>query len=125
MARPRKDKIVCKLPQYQMFGTKGPDKKKEPDYIVMTVEEYESIRLMDYEGLTQEQSASKMEIGRSTFQRIYDDARKKVANSMVEGNTIVIDGGDYIICREHGKRVFCNQKGCGFRQELQLSAKER
>lgn len=111
MARPRKDKIVCQLPEYSCFGPKGIEVQKA---VNMTVEEYESIRLMDYEGLTQEQSAEKMEIGRSTFQRIYEDARKKVAVSLIDGTTIIIEGGDYMICPEHGKRKNCKRKGCRF-----------
>jgi len=106
LARPRKGKMVCELPKFERFGPKG---QSSPEHLVMTVEEYESIRLMDYEGMTQEESAKMMTIGRSTFQRIYDDARKKIAQSLVDGVTIVIEGGDYKICKETG---VCQQRGC-------------
>jgi len=111
LARPRKGKIVCELPKFERFGPKG---QGSLTHIVMTVEEYESIRLMNYEGLTQEESAKMMAIGRSTFQRIYDDARKKIAQSLVDGITIVIEGGDYKICKDMGK---CQQRGCCRQQQ--------
>ncbi|MBS7527216.1 DUF134 domain-containing protein [Fusibacter paucivorans] len=114
MARPRKGKIVCEMPKYARFGPKGQGYTGNAN-LVMTVEEYESIRLMDYEGMNQEESAKKMEIGRSTFQRIYDDARKKIAQSLVEGRTINIEGGDYKICENLGE---CRKGGCCRRQQI-------
>lgn len=116
MARPRKGKIVCELPKYERFGPKG---QSSQAHIEMTVEEYESIRLMDYEGLNQEESAKMMAIGRSTFQRIYDDARKKIAQSLVEGVTVFIEGGDYKICKEMGE---CKKRSCCRRSEADATS---
>jgi len=64
----------------------------------MTVDEYETIRLIDLEGMTQEECADKMDVARTTIQRIYNDARKKLAKSLVDGNRIQIGGGDYKLC---------------------------
>jgi predicted DNA-binding protein (UPF0251 family) len=64
----------------------------------MTVEEYEAIRLMDLEGLTQEECAQTMNVARTTVQRIYMDARRKLAQSLVQGNILKIEGGDYQLC---------------------------
>ena len=108
MARPRKGKVVCEMPKILRFGPKGQGHIHHAN-LVMSVEEYESIRLMDYEGLNQEESAKKMEIGRSTFQRIYDDARKKIAQSLVDGRNIIIEGGDYKICEDFEE---CSRLGC-------------
>jgi predicted DNA-binding protein (UPF0251 family) len=58
-------------------------------------EEYEALRLADYEDLTQEEAAMKMNISRPTFTRLYDKARKKVAEAFVEGKAIIISGGTY------------------------------
>ena len=63
--------------------------------VILLYEEYESIRLSDYEGLTQEQSAARMAISRPTFTRIYEQARRTVARAFVEGKVIFIEGGDY------------------------------
>ncbi len=54
-------------------------------------EEMEAIRLADYESLYQEEAASKMEISRSTFSRILNSARKKIAEALIEGKVIEIE----------------------------------
>ncbi len=59
----------------------------------LLLEEYEAIRLLDYQMLNQEQAAEYMEISRPTLTRIYEEARQKVAASFVEGRDIVIRGG--------------------------------
>lgn len=63
--------------------------------VILLFEEYESIRLSDYEGLTQEQSAKKMNISRPTFTRIYEKARRTIARAFVEGKAIFIEGGNF------------------------------
>ena len=63
--------------------------------IELLFEEYESIKLTDYEGLTQEQAAERMNVSRPTFTRIYEKARKTIAQSFVEGKAIIIKGGDF------------------------------
>jgi len=57
-------------------------------------DEYESIRLLDYEGMTQEQAAVKMNVSRPTLTRIYEKARKTIATAFVEGKIILIEGGN-------------------------------
>lgn len=64
--------------------------------VVLLFEEYESLRLADYENLTQEEAAQKMNISRPTFTRLYDKARKSIAKAFVEGKAIFIQGGSYI-----------------------------
>lgn len=79
----------------------------------MQHEEYETIRLLDYEGLMQEQAAEKMNISRSTLARIYENARKTLAKEFVESKTIVIDGGVvdfgkmWYRCRKCNKLIDC------------------
>jgi len=59
-------------------------------------EEFEALRLADYENLTQEEAAVKMNISRPTFTRLYDKARKNIAKAFVEGKAIIIRGGSFI-----------------------------
>lgn len=97
MPRPRKWRRVCRLPGTAGFGPLGgmPD----PDRIVvMTVDEYETIRLIDLEGFTQEECARQMEVARTTVQGIYDNARRRLADSLVNGKVLIIEGGNYILC---------------------------
>ncbi|MBV5314815.1 MAG: DUF134 domain-containing protein [Prolixibacteraceae bacterium] len=69
---------------------------KKSEKIRLFLEEYESIRLLDFENMTQEEAAIHMEVSRPTLTRIYENARKKVARSLVEGVDVVISGGEYL-----------------------------
>ena len=68
--------------------------------MVLLVDEYEAIRLIDLEGLSQEECAQQMEVARSTVSAIYDSARKKIAQSIVGGRRLTIEGGNYRLCSE-------------------------
>ncbi|HEY50435.1 MAG TPA: DUF134 domain-containing protein [Dehalococcoidia bacterium] len=65
--------------------------------VCLTVEEAEAIRLKDFEGLEQEQGAEKMNISRPTFQRVLGAARKKIADALLNGKAIRIEGGNFEI----------------------------
>lgn len=108
MPRPVKGRRVCCLPESTVFGPKGPVNKDE--IITMTVDEYETIRLIDLENMTQEECAARMNVARTTVQRIYMNARRKLATSLVEGVFLKIEGGDYELCTED---EFVT--GCGMR----------
>ena len=109
MARPKKWRKVCCLPENSKFGPLN-EKSNQENYITMTVDEYETIRLIDLEGFTQEECANQMNVARSTVQGIYNDARKKLAESLVNGNVLWIEGGEYQLCDGHGKS--CIHGGC-------------
>ncbi len=108
MARPIKWRKVCRLPESNKFGPLGSTLDNK-DCINMKVDEYETIRLIDLEGLTQEECADQMNIARTTVQGIYMRARKKLAESLVNGKTLIIEGGKYQLCSGHGQR--CG-RGC-------------
>ena len=114
MPRPRKWRKVCCLPQRNLYGPlSGSDIGSE--IITMTVEEYETIRLIDLEGLTQEECAEWMSVARTTVQKIYNDARIKLAESLVNGNILKIEGGDYKLYeseQKYGCRR-CRRSRCG------------
>ncbi|MBQ8603266.1 MAG: DUF134 domain-containing protein [Oscillospiraceae bacterium] len=95
MPRPIKYRRVCRMPQCTEFI---PVENSKPVAVVLTVDEYETIRLIDREGRSQEDCAMQMQVGRSTVQRIYNSARKKLADALVGGMTIRIEGGDYRLC---------------------------
>lgn len=66
--------------------------------VVLTMDEYEAIRLIDFEAYTHEQCAKQMDISRTTATEIYESARYKLADSLVNGKTLVISGGQYRLC---------------------------
>lgn len=105
------------MPKVYIFGPMGIDYTENvKECIIMTVEEYETIRLMDVECLNQEEAAEIMDVARSTFQRIYDIARKKIAESLIYGKVLKIEGGDYKICDEVDSISGCNGRGCRHRR---------
>jgi uncharacterized protein len=108
MARPIKWRRVCCLPESNRFGPLNLQANDE-NHVRMTIDEYETIRLIDLENMTQEECASRMNIARTTVQGIYNDARKKVAESLVNGKVLWIEGGEYELCDGLGKS--CGQSG--------------
>ncbi len=67
--------------------------KKDLNEIVVTLDEFEAIRLYDFEGLDQEKAAKRMKVSRPTFSRILSSARRKIAHSLVELKALKIEGG--------------------------------
>lgn len=99
MARPAKRRIICGVPLENEFGPlHSPRKNRET--IIMQLDEFETIRLIDFERLTQEECALQMNVARTTIQGIYESARMKLASSLVEGKRIVIQGGTYDFCKD-------------------------
>ncbi len=63
-------------------------------YVILNLDEYEAIRLLDYEHHTQEEAAVKMGVSRPTLTRIYERARMTFATALVEGRELLIGGGE-------------------------------
>ncbi len=109
MARPTKWRKVEFIPVVQYFA---PCDVAENDLNenVIRIEEIESIRLKDLEGMEQEECAEKMEVSRQTFQRILNVARAKLADSLINGKAIRIEGGNFtrnicpVKCLDCGKQ---------------------
>lgn len=108
MPRPKKWRMVCCLPETNRFGPLNGIISNE--CVTMTVDEYETIRLIDLEGMKQEECSEQMNIARTTVQGIYDAARKKIAESIVNGKNLIIEGGEYMICDGRGRH--CGGMGC-------------
>ncbi len=104
MPRPQRCRRICFLPKNDTFN---PQISKNDEPVVLTLDEYEVIRLVDLEEKTHEQCAAQMDISRSTVQEIYENARRKLAACLVYGRKMVISGGNYRVC--DGKEF----KNCG------------
>ena len=113
MPRPVKCRKVCHFPNVLEFLPADDAEKHTP--IILTVDEYETIRLLDKNGYSQEQCAVSMQIARTTVQRIYEIARKKIADALIDGHPLKIEGGDFRIC--NGQSSNCSLGGC-YKQEF-------
>jgi len=80
--------------------------KGVPD-VVLSVDEYEAVRLADYKKLKQEEAAARMNISRPTFTRLIDSARQKIAQALVAGRAIRIEGGDFVFLRNRARCIRC------------------
>ncbi|MFQ5953003.1 MAG: DUF134 domain-containing protein [Candidatus Omnitrophota bacterium] len=92
--RPRKKKIIREQPRIDHFSPRG--RPGRPEESVITIEEYETIRLADQLGLPQKKAAQMMGISQQSFSRIIRNARKMIADAIVNAKIIRIEGGDYI-----------------------------
>ena len=112
MPRPPRCRRICDAPQVDTFCPQG---HEEAAPILLTLDEYEVIRLVDLEQRTHQQCAAQMDISRSTVQEIYESARRKIAACLVYGRKLVITGGSYRICGGQ-EQARCKQ-GCRTKSE--------
>lgn len=114
MPRPIKWRKVENLPEYRYFIPTNVD-SEDLEENILKIEELEAIRLRDLQGLEQEECANKMKISRQTFQRVYNEAKAKVADSLVNGKAIKVSGGNFTqnICT-----LVC--RNCGFKWEKRV-----
>lgn len=108
MPRPQKCRKVCSLPANSGFNPVRGSKKLPA--VVLTVDEYEALRLIDKEGFSQEECGTYMKVARTTVQQIYTSARKKIADALVDGLPLKIEGGNYRLC--DGDEEYCDCGGC-------------
>lgn len=101
MPRPVKERNVCCIPRSCSFGPLN-ECGGAQETVCMTVDEYETIRLIDLIGCTQEECAKRMAIARTTVQMIYNEARRKTADALVNGKSLHIQGGHYRLCDGSG-----------------------
>ena len=93
MARRQQCRRIGAYPNCWLFS---PEEESQGT-VLLSLDEYECIRLLDREGLTQEQCAASMGVGRTTVTAIYDSARRKLAEVLVEGKALRIGGGSYTL----------------------------
>lgn len=106
MSRPQKSRKVLSPPIMKGFKPFGiPLCKTES--VIIKFEEYESLKLINYDGLQQEQAAQQMNVSRPTFTRIYNRALNLIAKSFVEGKAIEIQGGNFEFDKEWFRCTKC------------------
>lgn len=106
MPRPTKCRRICRYPEALAFH---PQNGQEREAVILTLDEFETIRLLDREGLSQEEASLQMDVARTTVQRVYENARKKLADMLVLGLPLRIEGGDYRLC---GGDSLCPRQNC-------------
>ncbi len=106
MARPTRSRKICREPLFKEFapvlGVSG-DNAEEKEAIILSLDEYEVIRMVDLRGVTHEQCAAHMGISRTTVTEIYEGARRKIADMIVNGKSLHIEGGNCFVCNGRGK----------------------
>lgn len=117
MPRPQRCRRVCEEPEFNVFS---PDGIPNNAIVTLTVDEYEVIRLIDLEQLNHAQAAERMNISRPTATEIYNAARIKIADCIVNGKKLVVSGGNYSLCsggicgkqcKRQNQTIVCNKKG--------------
>jgi len=106
MSRPKKKRKVNHPPKmlgFKPFGIRFCD----TEHIIMQYEEYETVKLVIYDNLTQDAAAEQMEVSRPTLTRIYNKALKKIGQAFVEGKSILIKGGDFEFGKDWYKCKTC------------------
>ncbi len=96
MPRPKCHRHVCGRPDKNYFKPRGIP-SADLEEVILNLDEFEAIRLADYEELYQEEAAVKMNISRQTFGRIIDAAHKKIADVLMNGKALKIEGGEVTI----------------------------
>ena len=112
MPRPCKSRRICAMPETVCFGPKRscaahPSEGISQEAVIMTLDEYETIRLIDFIGCTQEEAAVSMGVARTTVQAIYESARRKLANALCLGRELRIGGGNYFLCEGRSQGCRC------------------
>ncbi len=109
MPRPQKQRKVCLQPGYRGYRPIGVAMDNLPQ-VTLLIDEFESVRLLDFEHMNQLEASKVMGVSRPTLTRIYSRARKKLASALVQGHIIVIEGGNvsiddkFIVCPRCSKR---------------------
>jgi predicted DNA-binding protein (UPF0251 family)/predicted Fe-Mo cluster-binding NifX family protein len=108
MPRPIKERSIREKPVCCRFI---PEKIQNTEIVILTMDEFDVIRKCDYERLSQENCAQTMNVSRTTVQRIYASARSKIAEALVLGKVLEVDGGIVSFNSEDDSSNYKNEKG--------------
>jgi predicted DNA-binding protein (UPF0251 family)/predicted Fe-Mo cluster-binding NifX family protein len=123
MSRPRKCRMISQMPSLTYFKPRGIPMRQLAE-VYLPLEGFEALRLADLEGCNQEEAAKKMKVSRQTFGRILSRARHSVAEALVDGLALRIDGGDYLIAGRNGQTAQAAGRGrdAGLADDLEKSS---
>lgn len=118
MARPKKSRRICSFPDYFKFRPEG---ECSDDVVSLSFDELEAAKLVDFQGLSQEDAAIRMEVSRPTVTQLCNEARKKILDAIINGKSLEISGGSVHLCNGQG----CTCPGCHcHRNILKITLKE-
>ncbi|MGD9605835.1 MAG: DUF134 domain-containing protein [Bacilli bacterium] len=86
------------------------------DKVQLTIEEYETIRLIDYAKISQLECSLMMNVARTTVQAIYEVARFKIADALMHQKALVIKGGNYTLCHHGSEFKYCAKNNSSMKQ---------
>ena len=109
MARPQKERVICSAPKYLFFSS---PKSAHGESVVLTLDEYEVIRLHDLEHLSQADVAAQMLISRPTVTALLTTAHEKIADAIVNGKGLAIKGGNCRVCEIGSACPMEKKDGC-------------
>jgi predicted DNA-binding protein (UPF0251 family)/DNA-directed RNA polymerase subunit RPC12/RpoP len=112
--KPKKNRFVQQPPAVTYYKPQGIP-LFQLEQVVLNVDEFEAIRLVDYEGLHLEDAARRLEVSRATSARIIDSAHRKIAAALTHGHAIRIEGGSFVL----GKNQY-HCRDCGSRWEIEI-----
>lgn len=113
--RARKRRRIGQLPKLDYFTPLG--NKETDEVIILTLDELESLRLADMQGMYHEDAAKLMGISRATFGRILEDARKKVSEAIIQGKALRVEGGlTTLNVKSQRSNEFCVCPVCGYKK---------
>jgi len=107
MPKPKKDRFVLQPPSVVYFKPQGIP-MFQLEQVVVSVDEYEALRLVDLEGLQQQEAAERMKVSRATCARILEGAHHKVADALTTGKAIRIEGGNFVLGSNRYRCKNCN-----------------
>jgi predicted DNA-binding protein (UPF0251 family) len=116
MPRPKNERVVHKPPIFNEFkpvGVAGRLLKQTS----LSLDEYEAFRLADHQGLSHAEAAEEMEISRSTFTRLIEQARKKIAGLIINGSMLLIEGGNI-----HFRKNIIRCLSCGYMFDMNINS---
>lgn len=111
--RNRRIQVPPVIKGMSVYGIRG----RKSNEVILHLEEYEAIRLLDYQNLTQEEAAVYMDVSRPTLTRIYEEARNKVATAFVEGRDLIFRGGDIYFDKNWYKCKSCQASFSDYSEE--------
>lgn len=109
MARPHKQRMVHYHPGVRLYKPQGMP-RQYLQTVILTVDQLEALRLADFHGISHEEAAVKIGVSRPTFGRIVEAARRTVAEALLQGKAIFIQGGTYTLASE--RAFYCNRCRC-------------